>query len=57
MNWRYDERAREGDHICYYSDLRQIMHDYPGWEPKVSLAETIRQIVAATKQDRPDRMT
>jgi nucleoside-diphosphate-sugar epimerase len=49
MNWTYDERAREGDHICYYSDLRQMMADYPSWEPRISLGETIDQIVAATE--------
>jgi len=46
MEWRYEERAREGDHICYYTDLRAIMADYPSWKPCVSLAATIDQIVA-----------
>jgi CDP-paratose 2-epimerase len=50
MKWAYDERAREGDHICYYSDLREMMKDYPGWEPRISLGETIDQIVAATQE-------
>lgn len=31
MRWRYDEKNREGDHICYYSDLRLMQADYPGW--------------------------
>jgi CDP-paratose 2-epimerase len=31
MRWRYDEKNREGDHICYYSDLRHMQADYPGW--------------------------
>jgi CDP-paratose 2-epimerase len=47
MEWTYDEKAREGDHICYYSDLRRIETDYPGWTPQVSLAETLDQIVDA----------
>ena len=47
MDWVYDEKPREGDHICYYSDLRKIQADYPGWRPEVSLAETFDQIVAA----------
>jgi CDP-paratose 2-epimerase len=50
MEWTYDERAREGDHICYYSDLRQMMADYPGWQPRIGLGETLDQIVAATQQ-------
>jgi CDP-paratose 2-epimerase len=52
MKWRYEDRAREGDHICYYSDLRCIMDDYPGWKPRVSLGETISQIVAASERCR-----
>ena len=47
MDWVYDEKPREGDHICYYSDLRKMQADYPGWRPEVSLAETFDQIVAA----------
>jgi len=47
MDWVYDEKSREGDHICYYSDLRKMQADYPGWRPEVSLAETFDQIVAA----------
>ena len=45
MQWVYDERAREGDHVCYYSDLRRMQRDYPGWRPTVSLEETLDQIV------------
>ena len=49
MDWKYDERAREGDHICYYSDLRLMKADYPGWEPRIGLGETLDQIVAASR--------
>ena len=47
MDWVYDEQARAGDHICYYSDLRRMQADYPGWRPEISLGETLDQIVAA----------
>jgi CDP-paratose 2-epimerase len=47
MDWVYDERARDGDHICYYSDLRRMQADFPGWRPEVSLSETFDQIVEA----------
>jgi len=50
MNWTYDERAREGDHICYYSDLQKIKRDYPGWQPQISIGETLEQLVAAAIQ-------
>lgn len=47
MEWVYDETARAGDHICYYSDLRRMQADYPGWKPEISLGETFDQIVEA----------
>lgn len=49
MKWEYVDHPRAGDHICYYSDLRSIMADYPGWHPSVSLGETISEIVSATE--------
>lgn len=48
MEWTYADRAREGDHICYYSDLRRLEADYPGWTPRIGLVETIAEIAAAT---------
>jgi CDP-paratose 2-epimerase len=45
MNYVYDEKNREGDHICYYSDLRKMKSHYPGWNITISLEETIKQIV------------
>jgi CDP-paratose 2-epimerase len=45
----YLEENRIGDHICYYSDLRKMKADYPGWDITVSLEETIGQIVRAWK--------
>jgi CDP-paratose 2-epimerase len=50
MEWVYDEKARAGDHICYYSDLRRMQADYPGWKPETSLGETIDQIVEAEER-------
>lgn len=32
MVWDYDERAREGDHICYISDLAKARAHYPAWD-------------------------
>jgi CDP-paratose 2-epimerase len=49
MNYTYSEKNREGDHICYYSDLRKMREHYPNWNITISLDETIRQIVEAWK--------
>jgi CDP-paratose 2-epimerase len=49
MKYKYTDQNREGDHICYYSDLRKMKQHYPNWDITVSLEETIRQIVSAWK--------
>jgi CDP-paratose 2-epimerase len=49
MIYRYTDQNREGDHICYYSDLRKMKQHYPNWDITVSVEETIRQIVFAWK--------
>jgi CDP-paratose 2-epimerase len=45
--WTYDETARRGDHICYYSDLRKMKSHYPGWSVENSLHDTVQEIVSA----------
>jgi len=50
MHSLYVDKARIGDHICYYSDLRKMRSHYPGWDISISLAEIIRQIVAAWQE-------
>lgn len=45
MRYAYSEQNREGDHICYYSDLRKMKSHYPAWDITISLEDTIRQIV------------
>lgn len=47
--YEYVDKNREGDHICYYSDLRKMKEHYPSWDITISLEETIRQIVEAWK--------
>jgi CDP-paratose 2-epimerase len=45
MNWTYSEKNREGDHICYYSDLRKMRSHYPNWNLTKSLDDIFREIV------------
>lgn len=49
MIWEYDPKNREGDHICYISNLGKMRSHYPEWDVSVSLEETMRQIVKAWK--------
>ncbi|HEY9003239.1 MAG TPA: NAD-dependent epimerase/dehydratase family protein [Mucilaginibacter sp.] len=48
--YEYVDKNREGDHICYYSDLRKMKAHYPSWDITVSLEETIKQIVESWKK-------
>ncbi len=52
MNWRYDERNRLGDHICYISDMSKFRSHYPEWRPEYSLERIIAEMVDAEKGKR-----
>jgi CDP-paratose 2-epimerase len=47
MSYEYVDRNREGDHICYISDLRKLKAHYPGWDIAKSLDDTFEELVAA----------
>jgi CDP-paratose 2-epimerase len=47
QRYSYEERNREGDHICYYSDLRKIHAHFPGWKITHSLRRTVEEIAAS----------
>jgi CDP-paratose 2-epimerase len=44
MNWVYSEKAREGDHIVYYSDLRKMQTHYPNWRITKNLNAIFQEI-------------
>jgi CDP-paratose 2-epimerase len=50
--FQYVGQNRIGDHICYISNLAKMRAHFPNWDITVSLEETIRQIVEATKEKR-----
>jgi CDP-paratose 2-epimerase len=47
MSYELLEKNREGDHICYISDLRKMRTHYPSWDITKTLDDTIREIVEA----------
>jgi CDP-paratose 2-epimerase len=47
MNWEYVDKAREGDHICYISNLGKIKQHYPQWSVTKSLNTIVNEIVEA----------
>jgi CDP-paratose 2-epimerase len=47
MNWKYVDENRNGDHICYYSDLRKMESHYPRWQVTKRLPDIFEAIVAS----------
>lgn len=45
MNFEYIDRNREGDHICYYSDLTKMKCHYPEWNISLNLPRIFEDIV------------
>jgi CDP-paratose 2-epimerase len=43
----YDEAARVGDHICYYSDLAKMRSHFPGWDITRSLDAIFEEFARA----------
>jgi CDP-paratose 2-epimerase len=50
MTYEYTEEHREGDHICYISNMARFKSHYPGWQITRSLDDIIREIIDAWKQ-------
>lgn len=44
MNWEYVDKNREGDHICYISDLSKARAHYPAWGISRTLADIFEEI-------------
>jgi CDP-paratose 2-epimerase len=49
MASEYVERHREGDHICYISDLSKMRAHHPGWDITRSLEHIFEEIHASTR--------
>jgi CDP-paratose 2-epimerase len=47
MKYEYVETPRQGDHICYISDLRRLRGHYPDWRLTRSLDDILREIVTS----------
>lgn len=44
MRYEYVEENRQGDHICYISDLSKMRAHYPGWDITKDLKTTFNEI-------------
>jgi CDP-paratose 2-epimerase len=47
MQYEYVNQNREGDHICYISDLSKARAHFPGWEITRSLSDIFREVTQA----------
>jgi CDP-paratose 2-epimerase len=43
--YRYADKNRSGDHICYYSDLSKMKAHYPEWDITKTLPQILSEIV------------
>jgi CDP-paratose 2-epimerase len=50
MSYEYVDKNREGDHICYISDLRKMRAHYPEWGITKSLEDIFREIHASWRE-------
>jgi CDP-paratose 2-epimerase len=50
MQYRYVDENRNGDHLCYYSDLRKMKSHYPAWKITKALPAIIEEIAASWQQ-------
>jgi CDP-paratose 2-epimerase len=47
MLWDYQDKSREGDHVCYISDLAKCRRHYPDWDITKDLGAIVREIYDA----------
>ena len=50
MEYEHLDKPREGDHICYISDLKKMRTHYPGWNITKNLDHIFAEIYAASIQ-------
>jgi CDP-paratose 2-epimerase len=50
MGYEYLDKHREGDHICYISDLKKMRTHYPEWNISKNLDQIFAEIYAASIQ-------
>lgn len=48
MQWEYLDKNREGDHICYISDLTKMQTHYPSWGITKTLDDVFLEIYQAS---------
>jgi CDP-paratose 2-epimerase len=52
VKYLYQDQAREGDHICYISDIRKFENHYPGWKLTKSMDDLLEEMLTAEQARR-----
>ena len=50
MRWTYSKTNRDGDHICYYSDLTKLRSHFPKWSLRKNLDDIFAELAEAWNQ-------
>lgn len=50
MRYEYVDTNREGDHICYISDLSKMKNHYPKWDISITLEKIVEDIVVGWQE-------
>ncbi len=50
MRYAYIDKHREGDHICYISDLSKMKRHYPGWDITQDLDAIFQEIYESVRE-------
>jgi CDP-paratose 2-epimerase len=50
MDAEHQEGNREGDHICYITNLHRVQQDYPGWAITKTLDDIFVEMVASWQE-------
>lgn len=45
VDWAYEEKNREGDHICYISNMAKFRQHYPDWQLTRRIDDIIEEMV------------
>ncbi|MEZ4864525.1 MAG: NAD-dependent epimerase/dehydratase family protein [Caldilineaceae bacterium] len=56
MRFEYVDENRQGDHVCYISDLSKLRQHYPNWQITVGLQQIFEEIYASWVQRSSQRV-
>ena len=51
MFYEYVDKNREGDHICYISDLAKCRAHYPGWNLTRRVEDIVHEMIRLDVHD------